>query len=371
MGKIKLGKYISEFSQKNRDKKPYPVYSVTNSSGFCTEYFTKDVSSEDKSNYKLVPYGYFAYNPSRINVGSVDCQDREDTVIVSPLYTVFSVSNKLNVNYLRYFFKSNYGKYLIKSKVSGSVRFNLKFSTLCNFEINEIGLEEQEKAVNLFSSIEDSIKTEEHELTLLDELIKSRFNEMFGKDDGDTSLDSLCEICRGASPRPIQNFITNDSRGINWIKIGDVDPSAIYITKTEEKITMEGASKSRIVHPGDFILSNSMSFGRPYILGIDGCVHDGWLIVSKYQKHYRPLFLYYLLRSESVQNQFNKNAGGTTVKNLNSDLVKKTKVKLYPLEAQDRFVKFAEQIDKLKFNVQKRIEKYKELLNKKMDEYFN
>ena len=173
---------------------------------------------------------------------------------------------------------------------------------------------------------------------------------MFGKDDGDTSLDSLCEICRGASPRPIQNFITNDSRGINWIKIGDVDPSAIYITKTEEKITMEGASKSRIVHPGDFILSNSMSFGRPYILGIDGCVHDGWLIVSKYQKHYRPLFLYYLLRSESVQNQFNKNAGGTTVKNLNSDLVKKTKVKLYPLEAQDRFVKFAEQIDKLKFS---------------------
>ena len=177
MGKIKLGKYISEFSQKNRDKKPYPVYSVTNSSGFCTEYFTKDVSSEDKSNYKLVPYGYFAYNPSRINVGSVDCQDREDTVIVSPLYTVFSVSNKLNVNYLRYFFKSNYSKYLIKSKVSGSVRFNLKFSTLCNFEINEIGVEEQEKAVNLFSSIEDSIKTEEHELTLLDELIKSRFVE--------------------------------------------------------------------------------------------------------------------------------------------------------------------------------------------------
>ena len=173
---------------------------------------------------------------------------------------------------------------------------------------------------------------------------------MFGKDDGDTPLDSLCEICRGASPRPIQNFITNDSRGINWIKIGDVDPSAIYITKTEEKITMEGASKSRIVHPGDFILSNSMSFGRPYILGIDGCVHDGWLIVSKYQKHYRPLFLYYLLRSESVQNQFNKNAGGTTVKNLNSDLVKKTKVKLYSLEAQDRFVKFAERIDKLKFS---------------------
>ena len=106
MERVVLGKFIKEYSKKNKENNPYPVYSVTNSNGFCTEYFTKDVSSEDKRNYKIVPFGYFAYNPSRINVGSVDCQQKEDCVIVSPLYTVFSVSNDLDENYLKYFFKS-------------------------------------------------------------------------------------------------------------------------------------------------------------------------------------------------------------------------------------------------------------------------
>lgn len=183
MGKVKLEKYISEYSQKNKNRNSYPVYSVTNSNGFCTEYFTKDVSSEDKSGYKLVPFGYFAYNPSRINVGSVDCQMKEENVIVSPLYTVFKVGSGLNIEYLRYFFKSNYCKYLIQSKVSGSVRFNLKFDTLKSFEINEISNDEQQKAVEIFGSIEDLIKTEEKELSFLNELIKSRFIEMFGDPD--------------------------------------------------------------------------------------------------------------------------------------------------------------------------------------------
>lgn len=175
MGKVRLEKFISEYSQKNKNRNSYPVYSVTNSNGFCTEYFTKDVSSEDKSGYKLVPFGYFAYNPSRINVGSIDCQMKEKNVIVSPLYTVFKVENGLNIEYLRYFFKSNYCKHLIQSKVSGSVRFNLKFDTLKSFEINEISNSEQQKAVGLFSSIENLIKIEEKELSFLNELIKSRF----------------------------------------------------------------------------------------------------------------------------------------------------------------------------------------------------
>ena len=302
--------------------------------------------------------------------GTGNCKYYNGKFSVSDHNYVLKPIEGTNCKLLQYFLmKDNYK--ILNEGFKGIGIKNVSKTYIQNIDFKKNNSYSDEYIVNSLIMIEKIIKKEQLQLDKLNELIKSRFNEMFGKDDGDTPLDSLCEICRGASPRPIQNFITNDSRGINWIKIGDVDPSAIYITKTGEKITMEGASKSRIVHPGDFILSNSMSFGRPYILGIDGCVHDGWLIVSKYQKHYRPLFLYYLLRSESVQNQFNKNAGGTTVKNLNSDLVKKTKVKLYPLEAQDRFVKFAEQIDKLKFNVQKRIEKYKELLNKKMDEYFN
>ena len=91
-------------------------------------------------------------------------------------------------------------------------------------------------------------------------------------------LGSICEIARGGSPRPIKQFLTDDPNGINWIKIGDSDKGGKYINETKEKIIPEGMSKSRFVHRGDFLcLSNSMSFGRPYILNVDWLLHDGWL----------------------------------------------------------------------------------------------
>ena len=96
----KLGNFISEYSVRNKQDEDIPVYSVTNEHGFCTGYFSKDVSSKDRTTYKIVPYGCFAYNPSRINVGSVDWQHVEDRVIVSPLYVVFRVNEELDQRYL-------------------------------------------------------------------------------------------------------------------------------------------------------------------------------------------------------------------------------------------------------------------------------
>lgn len=179
---------------------------------------------------------------------------------------------------------------------------------------------------------------------------KSQFIEMFGyKNDDMKTIDDVANICRGASPRPIAKYLTDDENGINWIKIGDVAEEDIYITHTAEKVTEDGAKKSRAVEPGDFILSNSMSFGRPYIVGIQGCVHDGWLIISDYQDYLDPLFFYYELRSDLVQRQFDGSANGSCVKNLNSDLVKKVKIHIPSMDKQKEFIEFAEQSDKSKF----------------------
>ena len=104
----------------------------------------------------------------------------------------------------------------------------------------------------------------------------------------------MATIVRGASPRPIKNFVTDDANGVNWIKIGDVKPGSKYITETVEKITPDGAKKSRFVKEGDFILSNSMSFGRPYIMKIQGCIHDGWLSISHFDNYFISDFLYLL-----------------------------------------------------------------------------
>lgn len=128
-------------------------------------------------------------------------------------------------------------------------------------------------------------------------------------------------IQRGGSPRPIEAYLTTNRDGINWIKIGDVRPNDKFIRHTVEKIIPEGISHSRQVYKGDFILSNSMSFGRPYILDIDGCIHDGWLVIKDYSNTYDMDFLYYILSSDTVFEQYIAMAAGSSVKNLNKEKV--------------------------------------------------
>lgn len=160
-------------------------------------------------------------------------------------------------------------------------------------------------------------------------------------------LGNVATIMRGASPRPIRAFITSAENGVPWIKIGDIPPDGKYITHTAQHVTPAGASKSRHIRPGDFVLSNSMSFGRPYISKIDGYIHDGWLAISDFEKSFVSDYLYYLLRSSPVQAEFTRRAGAGTVKNLNADIVKAVTVPLPPREEQLRVVRLLDRFDAL------------------------
>ena len=154
------------------------------------------------------------------------------------------------------------------------------------------------------------------------------------------TLGEIAKIIRGASPRPIKNFITNDPDGVNWIKIGDVLPNSKYITVTQERITAAGAKKSRYVKAGDFILSNSMSFGRPYILKIDGCIHDGWLSISGFESDAISDYLYYVLTSSVIQSEMAQRASfGGAVQNLNADIVRAISIPVPPLPVQSEIVR--------------------------------
>ena len=157
-------------------------------------------------------------------------------------------------------------------------------------------------------------------------------------------LGAVLEIARGGSPRPIQQYLTTEPDGINWIKIGDTDKGGKYIYKTKEKIRPEGVVKSRMVHSGDFLLTNSMSFGRPYILKTDGCIHDGWLVLSNRFECYSVDFLYYILSSPFAYYQFCDSVSGAVVKNLNSDKVANALFPLPPLSEQHRIVQRIEEL---------------------------
>ena len=157
-------------------------------------------------------------------------------------------------------------------------------------------------------------------------------------------LGNICTISRGGSPRPITDYLTTKSTGINWIKIGDAEQGGKYIYSTKEKIIPEGLPKTRYVKSGDFLLTNSMSFGRPYILKTDGCIHDGWLVIGDIDNVFNQDFLYYALSSSFMYNSFREVAAGSTVKNLKSDTVRSVLFPVPPLKEQERISKYLENL---------------------------
>lgn len=188
------------------------------------------------------------------------------------------------------------------------------------------------------------------------------------------NLGDLCDIARGGSPRPIQKYLTNEPDGINWIKIGDASASSKYIYKTKEKIKPEGIKNSRFVEPGDFLLSNSMSFGRPYIMKTSGCIHDGWLVLKDKSGLFNQDYLYYFLGSQAAYNQFDKLAAGSTVRNLNTTLVKKVLVPIASLEEQKRIVQILdesfERIAQAEANTRKNLTNARELFDSYLNQIF-
>ena len=158
-------------------------------------------------------------------------------------------------------------------------------------------------------------------------------------------LGKICKIVRGGSPRPIQNFITTNADGLNWLRIGDIQPNQRYVFGTKEKIIPEGLRKSVLVKPGDFILSNSMSYGRPYIMKTKSCIHDGWLALMQIDKVVCKEYLYYFLLGNQIQNKFRSISAGSGVRNLKKESVSLVEIKFPPLPQQKTIASLLEKWD--------------------------
>jgi type I restriction enzyme S subunit len=165
-------------------------------------------------------------------------------------------------------------------------------------------------------------------------------------------LGEINNIARGGSPRPIKDFLTDSENGINWIKIGDTEKGGKYIFTTQERIIEKGIKYSRFVDINDFLLTNSMSFGRPYILKTNGCIHDGWLVIKIEKRLLNIDFMYYLLTSDFMYSQFYNTAVGSTVKNLKTETVQQIPFPLPSLSEQKRIVQKIETIFQMLDSIQ-------------------
>ena len=304
--RVPLSEYVTEYSVRNKADEDIPVYSVTNSQGFCTEYFGKEVASKDKTTYKIVPRGYFAYNPSRINVGSIDWQRHEDRVIVSPLYNVFAVSDKMDKQYLYYFLRSDIGRQMIQAKAAGSVRDNLKIEMLKEMTVPDITVDEQRRCAAVLDRLHGVIVLRQQQLASLDTLIKARFVELFG--DPVTNpigwpvhqLSEFIEFLTSGS-RGWAQYFTDD--GEYFITIKNVKNCRITLDDVQHIVPPDNAEAKRTkVQEGDLLISITADLGRTGVVTKEIAEHGGYInqhltCIRVNKNKLNPLYVAYFMES--------------------------------------------------------------------------
>ena len=296
----KVGDVIEDYIEKTTVQNQYPVLTSSQQQGIVLQedYFAdRQVTTNDNVGYYVLPRGYFTYRSrSDTDLFVFNRNNLIDKGIISYYYPVFRPKNADSNFLLR---RLNYG---IRSQLSmaaeGTGQHVLAHSKFKNMEFLVSSVPEQKLIGAYFEKLDDLITLHQ----------RQRKNSMrncsclpFSWEQ--RKFSDLVLIERGGSPRPIDDYITDAPDGLNWVKIGDAPAQGRYITKTAEKIKPEGLSKTRQVQPGDLILSNSMSFGKPYIMGINGCIHDGWLLIRETQNRFDLKFLCHMLGMDQMLNQ--------------------------------------------------------------------
>ena len=327
------------------DEMPYPVYSSQTKDNGLMGYY-KDYLYED-----AITWTTDGANAGTVNyrAGKFYC-----TNVCGVLLSNEVTANQMIAEALNNVAKG-YVSYVGNPKLMNNVMADIEIMIPTHAE-------EREKLSVFFRNLDNLITLHQKKFEQLTILKKYMLQKMFpqnGSDKPEIRFDGFTDdweqrkfgetviIERGGSPRPIDAFITDDENGLNWVKIGDAPEQGNYITKTAEKICPEGLKKTREVHPGDLILSNSMSFGRPYIMAIDGCIHDGWLLIRDEEKRYDLKFLCQMLGTEQMLAQYRAMAAGSTVNNLNKELVGNTEVKVPSIAEQAKIGEYFSKVDDL------------------------
>ena len=375
----KLGDYIKEYSVKNKAGKDIPVYSVTNSQGFCKEYFSKEIASQDKTSYKIVPYGFFAFNPSRINVGSIDWQHKEEQVIVSPLYNVFSVSESVLQPYLLYYLKSPATIKYIDAIATGTVRLNLKLSMLKDFSIPLPSLSEQQAIVSELDKINELISLKKAQLSDLDALAQSIFYDMFGdpieneKGWEVKKLEDVCETITDGDHMPPPK----SENGIPFITISDINKETRKIdfnnTFYVPQEYYDGLKEERKAQINDLLYTVTGSYGIPVVVksNMPFCFQRHIALIRPIQEKVLTIFLCYWVLCPSVKGEADRVATGIAQKTVGLNSIRQFDIILPPLPLQQEFAKRIELIEQQKVQISSTIKDLETLLASRMQYWFD
>ena len=299
-----------------------------------------------------------------IGFSAVALDDFKNTVFSGFVLRARPKGKLLMPSYAQYCFRTQNARQEIKEKSSYTTRALTSGSLLNHVNLLLPPLPEQMRIVLVLETWDKSIAKLSQKIQVKKQVKKGLMqNLLTGKKRFSAftekwkliEIGNLCDIKRGGSPRPIQDYMTEDMEGLNWLKIGDVPRGSRYIYKTSGRIKKEGLNKTTVVNEGDFILSNSMSFGRPYIMKTKACIHDGWLALKDISKDVNKDFLYYLLSSEMVQAKFRSISAGSGVLNLKKETVAEVVLRIPSLLEQNQIAQLLtatdDEIDKLELKL--------------------
>ena len=264
-------------------------------------------------------------------------------------YRIHVINEDVNTKFLYHLMRDSFKKYILAKSV-GATSASIRKPMLEKFPIPIPPLNIQAEIVRILDTFTELTEELTEELTARQQQYAYYRDECFNFNDNEVEWETLgvvSKIQRGASPRPIAKYVTDDKSGVPWIKIGDTRLGSKFVDNTAQRITFEGAEKSRVLKKGSFIMSNSMSYGRPYILGIEGAIHDGWASISDFEAKLNPDFLYHYLSSGNVKKYWESKINSSSVSNLNSDIIKALPVPIPPIDEQERIASILDKFDTL------------------------
>ena len=388
----KCGDLLTERNVQHPQSEEYPLVSFTIEDGVTpkTERYEREslvAGDKNAKKYKETRLNDIVYNPANLKFGAI-ARNKYGNAVFSPIYVTFDVNENFAV--------PEFVEVLVSKKdfiqdalqyQKGTVyeRMSVCSTDFLNLDVKIPSVAEQRQIGSIFERLDALISQHQHKYEALVAVKKAMLEKMFPR-EGETvpqirfagfadpweqrKFSDLVLIERGGSPRPIDDYITDAPDGLNWVKIGDAPEQGRYITKTAEKIKPEGLTKTRQVQPGDLILSNSMSFGKPYIMGINGCIHDGWLLIRDTQSRFDLKFLCHMLGTDQMLDQYRMFAAGSTVNNLNKELVGNTTVSLPSIEEQRVIGEYLESIDNIITLHQRKCEVLKNLKSALLNKMF-
>lgn len=339
---VELGKHVRQVSQRNRAEADIEVFSVTNSEGFTRsiDYFSKEVFSKDVSNYKVVDPGQFAYNPSRINVGSIDYLRHGSSVLVSPLYIVFESNKDIHADYLLRYLKSDWGNAQIRANTEGAVRDSLKFKGLESITLPLPPLDDQIRIAHLLGKVEGLIAQRKQHLQQLDDLLKSVFLEMFGDPVRNTKgWEKKTAIDYAECIVPGRDKPKSFSGATPWVTTGDLQHLG-YTSKSRSEIGLSEDEikevRAKVVPKSSVLLTCVGDLGVVSICIADMVINQQLHAFQVSEVMSEEFFMYSL---SFQKNYMYQNASQTTLPYMNKTVCNRVPMIRPPKDLQDKFAK--------------------------------